>query len=109
MRNITETVKQLLIINVLFFIGTLAVGDQAYEILALYFPENSGFQFWQPITHMFMHGSFMHILFNMFALYSFGSALEHFGEEKVLFFYLSCGLGAVLIHTGIIIIILRME
>jgi flagellar biosynthesis protein FlhB len=45
LRNITETVKQLLIINVLFFIGTLAVGDQAYEIP--YFPENSGFQFWQ--------------------------------------------------------------
>jgi hypothetical protein len=44
MRNITETVKQLLIINVLFFIGTLAVGDQAYEILAL-FPENSAFSF----------------------------------------------------------------
>jgi membrane associated rhomboid family serine protease len=52
---------------------------------------------------MFMHGSFMHILFNMFALYSFGSALEHFWGGKV-FFYLSCGLGAVLIHTGINII-----
>ena len=102
MRNITETVKQLLIINVLFFIGTLAVGDQAYDLLALYFPENSNFQFWQPITHMFMHGGFMHILFNMFALYSFGSALEHFwGGKKFLFFYISCGLGAALIHTGI--------
>ncbi|MBX9887420.1 MAG: rhomboid family intramembrane serine protease [Flavobacteriaceae bacterium] len=102
MRNITETVKQLLIINGLFFIGTLAVGDQAYDLLALYFPENGGFQFWQPITHMFMHGGFMHILFNMFALYSFGSALEHFwGGKKFLFFYLSCGLGAALIHTGI--------
>ena len=100
--NITETVKQLLIINVLFFVGTLAVGDQAYTWLALYFPENSGFQFWQPITHMFMHGSLMHILFNMFALYSFGSALEHFwGGKKFLFFYISCGLGAALIHTGI--------
>jgi flagellar biosynthesis protein FlhB len=49
--NITETVKRLLIINVLFFIGTLAVGDQAYEIL--YFPENSGFQFWQPIAYVY--------------------------------------------------------
>jgi membrane associated rhomboid family serine protease len=102
MMNITETVKQLLIINVLFFVGTLAVGDQAYNWLALYFPENSGFQFWQPITHMFMHGSLLHILFNMFALYSFGSALEHFwGGKKFLFFYISCGLGAALIHTGI--------
>jgi membrane associated rhomboid family serine protease len=102
MMNITETVKQLLIINVLFFVGTLAVGDQAYELLAMYFPENSGFQVWQPLTHMFMHGGFMHILFNMFALYSFGSALEHFwGGKKFLFFYISCGFGAALIHTGI--------
>ena len=100
--NITETVKQLLIINVLFFVGTLAVGDQAYELLAMYFPENSGFKVWQPLTHMFMHGGFMHILFNMFALYSFGSALEHFwGGKKFLFFYISCGFGAALIHTGI--------
>ena len=54
------------------------------------------FQFWQPITHMFMHAqmpNIMHILFNMFALYSFGSALEHFwGGKKFLFFYNFIGL-----------------
>ena len=102
MRNVTETVKQLIIINILFFIGTQIVGDAAYKMLAMFFPENSDFQFWQPITHMFMHGGFMHIFFNMFALYSFGSALEHFwGSKKFLFFYISCGLGAALLHTGI--------
>ncbi|WP_369753245.1 rhomboid family intramembrane serine protease [Flavobacterium sp. WC2409] len=102
MRNVTETVKQLIIINILFFIGTQIVGDAAYQMLAMYFPENTNFQFWQPITHMFMHGGFMHIFFNMFALYSFGSALEHYwGGKKFLFFYFSCGLGAALLHTGI--------
>jgi len=102
MRNVTETVKQLIIINVLFFVGTLVVGDQAYKILAMFFPENKDFHVWQPITHMFMHGGFMHIFFNMFALYSFGSALESFwGSKKFLFFYISCGLGAALLHTGI--------
>jgi membrane associated rhomboid family serine protease len=102
MRNVTETVKQLIIINVLFFIGTLIVGDQAYKLLAMFFPENSGFQYWQVITHMFMHGGYMHIFFNMFALYSFGSSLESFwGGKKFLFFYISCGLGAALMHTGI--------
>ncbi|PKH67758.1 rhomboid family intramembrane serine protease [Flavobacterium sp. ALD4] len=102
MRNVTETVKQLIIINVLFFIGTLIVGDPAYKMLAMFFPENSGFQLWQPISHMFMHGGYMHIFFNMFALYSFGSALESFwGSKKFLFFYISCGLGAALLHTGI--------
>lgn len=100
--QITPTVKQLLIINVLFFVGTLAIGDSAYQYLALYFPENPNFQYWQPLTHMFMHGNFMHIAFNMFALYSFGSALEHFwGAKKFLFFYISCGLGAALINTAI--------
>ena len=102
MRNVTETVKQLIIINILFFVGTLAIGDSAYRILALYFPESPDFKFWQPITHMFMHGGFMHIFFNMFALYSFGSALEHFwGAKKFLFFYISCGLGAALVNTAI--------
>jgi membrane associated rhomboid family serine protease len=102
MRNVTETVKQLIIINILFFIGTQVVGDIAYKILAMFFPENPEFQIWQPISHMFMHGGLMHIFFNMFALYSFGSALESFwGSQKFIFFYISCGLGAALLHTGI--------
>ena len=102
MMQITPTVKQLLIINVIFFAGTQFVGESAYQILSLYFPENPTFEFWQPLTHMFMHGNLMHILFNMFALYSFGSALEHFwGGKKFLFFYISCGLGAALLHTAV--------
>lgn len=102
MRNVTETVKQLIIINVLFFVGTLIIKEPAYKYLALYFPENNDFQFWQPLTHMFMHGGFMHIFFNMFALYSFGSALESiWGSKKFLFFYISCGLGAALLHTAV--------
>ncbi|MBP6425508.1 MAG: rhomboid family intramembrane serine protease [Flavobacterium sp.] len=102
MRNVTETVKQLIIINILFFIGTQLVSGPAYQYLALFFPENSDFKPWQPITYMFMHGGFMHILFNMFALYSFGSALEQFwGGKKFLFFYISCGLGSALVHTGV--------
>ncbi len=102
MRNVTETVKQLIIINILFFIGTQLVSGPAYQYLALFFPENSAFKAWQPISYMFMHGGFMHILFNMFALYSFGSALEQFwGGKKFLFFYISCGLGSALVHTGV--------
>ncbi|UGS23041.1 rhomboid family intramembrane serine protease [Flavobacterium channae] len=101
MMNMTETVKQLLIINVLFFIGSYFV-PQANELLSLHYFESDGFKFWQPITHMFMHGSLMHIFFNMFALVSFGSALEHFwGPKKFLFFYFSCGLGAALLQSGI--------
>jgi membrane associated rhomboid family serine protease len=88
MRNVTETVKQLIIINILFFIGTQIVGDGAYKMLAMYFPENAGFQYWQTITHMFMHGGYMHIFFNMFALYSFGSALRAFGVARSFYSFI---------------------
>ncbi len=99
--KITETVKQLLIINVIFFLGAQFV-PAMIDFLALYYFENPNFQYWQPLTHMFMHGGWMHLFFNMFALYSFGSALEHFwGSKKFLFFYISCGLGAALLHSGV--------
>ncbi|MBO9586077.1 MAG: rhomboid family intramembrane serine protease [Flavobacterium sp.] len=101
MMNITPVVKQLLIINIIFFIGAQLV-PVSYEYLALFFPENPGFKVWQPVTHMFMHGGFAHIAFNMFALYSFGSTLEHFwGGRKFLFFYISCGLGAALVNFAV--------
>lgn len=99
--NMTDTVKQLLILNILFFIGAQFV-PQATDLLALHYFESDKFKLWQPISHMFMHGGLMHIFFNMFALVSFGSALEHFwGPKKFLFFYFTCGLGAALIHSGI--------
>lgn len=98
---ITPVVKQLLIINVIFFAGTQFV-PVAESLFALHYFENPLFKAWQPFTHMFMHANIMHIFFNMFALYSFGSALEHFwGGKKFLFFYISCGLGAALLHTGV--------
>jgi membrane associated rhomboid family serine protease len=101
MMNMTPVVKQLLIINILFFIGSQLVLP-ANDLFALFTLQSNKFQLWQPITHMFMHGSIMHIAFNMFALYSFGSSLEHFwGGKKFLFFYISCGLGAAALHLGI--------
>lgn len=103
MMQLTETVKQLLIINVIFYIGSTVVGDVTYDYLSLYYFENPHFGSWQFITHMFMHAQFpeiMHILFNMLGLVMFGSAIENFwGAKKFLFFYISCGLGAALLHT----------
>ncbi|MGM0636584.1 MAG: rhomboid family intramembrane serine protease [Bacteroidota bacterium] len=93
--RITDTVKTLLIANVLFFLGTGFVGDYAYKIFALWFPENPNFGVWQIASHMFMHGDFSHILFNMFALYIFGSVLEQtIGQNKFIFLYISAGIGA---------------
>lgn len=98
--RITETVKHLLIINVIFFLATRLYGDVVYDLFALHFVNNPRFIFWQPLSHMFMHGSFNHIFFNMFGLAMFGSNLEMlWGRNKFLFFYLSTGLGAAVLQS----------
>ena len=102
MRNITETVKHLLIINVIFFIATLSLGDVMYDWFALHYPSNANFQLWQPLTHMFMHGDLGHIFFNMFGLYMFGTPIEQmWGRKKFIFFYLSTGFGAAALQLGL--------
>ena len=95
MRSVPETIKQLIIINIIFYFGSQFLGDLSYDILALHYFENDKFIISQLITHMFMHGSPSHILFNMFGLWMFGSPLEQmWGKQKFLFFYFSAGLGA---------------
>lgn len=95
MRNIPDIVKHLIILNVLIFIGSQFVGGLAYDVLALHYPKNDLFGVWQVFTHIFMHGSISHILFNMFGLWMFGSPLAQvWGKNKFLFFYLSTGVGA---------------
>lgn len=100
--NMTPVVKQLLLINIVCFIMSQVV-PQSYDLFSLYYFENSQFKIWQPLTHLFMHSkdNLMHIFFNMFALVSFGSALEHFwGGKRFLVFYFACGLGAAALHMG---------
>ena len=95
MRKITDTVKHLLIINVIFFIASISLGELVYDLFALHYPLNDKFQYWQPLTHMFMHGDLGHIFFNMFGLYMFGTPIEQmWGKNKFIFFYLSTGFGA---------------
>jgi len=99
MNRISPTVKQLLIINIIFYFGSVLSlnTDFIYSIFSLHFPENPDFKFWQLLTHMFMHGGIMHLGFNMFALWMFGSSIESiFGPKRFLFFYLTCGLGAAI-------------
>ena len=98
-RSITDGVKHLLIINVIMFGATiLSNPEMMYSNYGLFFPENNTFRIWQLFTHMFMHGGLSHILFNMFALYMFGTAVEQiYGTNKFLLLYFSSGLGAALI------------
>lgn len=100
MNRITDAVKNLIIINVIVFIATYFLKLGFSDSLALYFPENPNFGFWQYFTTMFVHGSPMHIIFNMYALWAFGTPLEQmWGRNKFLFFYFSAGLGASAIYT----------
>ena len=103
MNRISPTVKQLLIINVIFYFGSsMSLNTEfIYSLFSLHFPENPDFKFWQLITHMFMHGGILHLAFNMFALWMFGSAIESiFGSRRFIFFYITCGLGAALAQIG---------
>ena len=95
MRTITETIKHLLIINMIFFVASISLGDIVYDLFALHYPLSPKFQIWQPLTHMFMDGDIGHIFFNMFGLYMFGTPIEQmWGQKKFIFFYLSTGFGA---------------
>lgn len=100
MNRITEAIKHLIIINVILFVVPQLLQLDLTNMLALHFPENEHFGFWQYVTHMFMHGSFPHILFNMYGLYAFGTPLEQmWGKKKFIFFYFSAGLGAGIIYS----------
>ena len=98
--KLTGAIKHLIIINVIVFLIPQLLQLDLTNMLALHFPENENFGFWQYVTHMFMHGSFPHILFNMYGLWAFGTPLEQlWGRNKFIFFYFSAGIGAGLIYT----------
>lgn len=105
MRALPDIVKQLIVINALFFVGTFLINPGitaiATDLLALHYPSNNRFGIWQIVTHMFMHGGVTHILFNMFGLWMFGSPLaQMWGKNKFLFFYISAGLGAAILQLA---------
>ena len=98
--KLTDAIKHLIIINVILFVVPQLLKLEFTNILALHYPKNDHFGIWQYATHMFMHGSFSHILFNMYGLWAFGTPLEQmWGKNKFIFFYFSAGIGAGLIYT----------
>ena len=97
--------KNLIIINVLVFFGTIVAQRYGLDLtnyLGLHFFLASDFNPAQLITYMFMHGGFSHIFFNMFAVFMFGPILEQtWGPKRFLFYYILCGIGAGLIQEGV--------
>ena len=94
--TIPPITRNIIIINVIVFILTYVLqSDLMYRYLAAFYPFSPFFHSWQIITHMFMHGSFIHILFNLMTLYSFGPVLEQvLGDKKYVILYFVSGLGA---------------
>ncbi|MDO9185707.1 MAG: rhomboid family intramembrane serine protease [Bacteroidia bacterium] len=96
-------VKNLLIINGLFFLTTLVFETQLNfdlaDYLGLHYPLAESFRPWQLVSYMFMHGNFMHLFFNMFALWMFGNTLENYwGPKRFLIYYMATGIGAGIIQ-----------
>ena len=104
MRPLTPVVKNLLIINVIMFVIMYIAegrGIPLQGMLVMWYFDCEFFRPYQIVSHMFMHGGLMHLFFNMFALYMFGTALESvWGPKRFLIFYFVTGLGAAALHMG---------
>ena len=102
MRELPVVTKNLLYINVLMFLAALAAGRYGIDLneyLGLHLFIADDFKPLQIVTYMFMHGGFMHLFFNMFALFMFGRVLESvWGAKRFLTFYFVTGIGAGLIQ-----------
>ncbi|MDC1024393.1 rhomboid family intramembrane serine protease [Flavobacteriales bacterium] len=100
--ELPEVVKNLLILNGLFFLATVSLsnlGIDLVKILGLHQFQSTDFRPHQLITHLFMHGNFTHLFFNMFALWMFGKILENvWGSKRFLIYYMITGIGAASIH-----------
>ncbi len=98
----TPAVLNLIIINTIAFIAQHVFGDtMTSDLFALHHYKSEHYHFYQVITHMFMHGSVPHLLFNMFALWMFGSIVERvWGAKRFLVFYFICGIGAALVQLA---------
>jgi membrane associated rhomboid family serine protease len=100
-------IKNLVIVNALvYFAQTIFERSETFnmtQLFALFDVQSVFFRPHQLVTYLFMHGDFMHLLFNMFALWVFGSRLETFwGSKRFLIYYMACGIGAGLLHLGVL-------
>ncbi len=100
---IPPVVKNLIIINAIMLLATYVLsmrGIDLARVLGLHYISSPKFEPYQLVTHIFMHGGFMHLLFNMFALWMFGRVLESvWGPKRFFIYYFVTGLGAAVLHT----------
>ena len=105
-KNMPVVTKNLIIINVLVWVAMAVLGPRldlnVENYLGLHYFSSTLFNPAQLLTYMFLHANFMHLFFNMFALFMFGIVLERvLGSKRFLFYFISCGIGAGLIQEGV--------
>ena len=99
--RIPTATKNLILVNVLVFVATIINENYMIGTFGLFYPTSPYFRWWQVVTHMFMHGGFWHILFNMYTMFIFGVVVERIiGTKKFLLFYFVCGFGAAALQMG---------
>lgn len=99
--NVPPVTKNLILVNILIYIATALNENFMIGTFGLFYPSSPYFHWWQVITHMFMHGGFWHIFFNMYTLFIFGVVVERIiGSKKFALFYFVCGLGAAALQIG---------
>ena len=87
--------RAIIIANAVVFLLQFVAGNILLSLFALWPVGDSLFQPWQLLTYSFLHAGFLHIFFNMFALYMFGTPLEAFwGSRRFAFYYVACVLTA---------------
>ena len=102
LERIPPVTRSLLIVNVIMFLATLINPAMMKGLFAMAYPASTAFRWWQPLTHMFMHDGWWHILFNMYTLVMFGMVVERaLGSRKFLILFFVTGFGAVLLHMGV--------
>lgn len=101
--TVPPVVKNLIIINALMLFITYIMslrGIDLANILGLHYVQSPNFKPYQLVTHMFMHGGLMHLVFNMFALWMFGRVLESvWGPKRFFIFYFVTGIGAAVFYS----------
>lgn len=113
-RRMLETApvtRNLVLINIMVFVLMSITGESTSmrinDLFAMHYNQSPGFRLWQLVTYMFMHGSFLHLFFNMFALVLFGPELEwRLGRNRFIFYYMACGIGAGMIQQGVFAVML---
>jgi membrane associated rhomboid family serine protease len=111
-RALPPVTRTLIFINTAVFIAQFALGRVLMANFALWPPSPAGefglsgvgsFQIWQVVTYAFLHGSFMHLLFNMLALYMFGGEIERvWGDRRYTIYYFACVVGAALAQLMVV-------